>query len=100
MSEAQCSQGATDPTWSWVCGHIRLWTIAKLTLSTAQTWNRLGQDPCTIYRVLSGEGLGSIATGGYYSLQAALNDTYIDCSTVGYSLISACAGCQGGTWLS
>ncbi|KAF8723784.1 hypothetical protein AX14_008680 [Amanita brunnescens Koide BX004] len=65
------------------------------------TYNSLGQDPCDVAMVLSqpcggGYTFGPLVSGQEYT-PAEVNDC--TCNTVRYSLISACAACQDGTWL-
>ncbi|KAH9976940.1 hypothetical protein BJV77DRAFT_1053249 [Russula vinacea] len=78
------------------------------TAPTSQTWweyNSANQSPCTVLA-----NLMSTCSGGQYTLMplqpnytypgatsAAANLCY--CSTVGYSLFSACAFCQEGFWV-
>ncbi|KAF8465587.1 hypothetical protein DFH94DRAFT_354215 [Russula ochroleuca] len=84
VSAPNCISPAS-PTWQWA-------------------YNSIGQSPCTVLA-----NLMSTCSGGQFTLMPLLpNYTYPDptstaanlcyCSTVGYSLFSACALCQEGQW--
>ncbi|KAI0275677.1 hypothetical protein BGY98DRAFT_44273 [Russula aff. rugulosa BPL654] len=77
--------------------------------STTWQWtaNSLGQDPCTVVAYMM-----STCNGGQYSLwplqptwvyfgpSGTDNSDLCECSTVGYSLFSACAACQEQDWIT
>jgi len=71
------------------------------------TYNTLNQAPCETAAYLAAEchdgkfTIPQLASGNHYSGPSDPNATdTCECNTVYYSLISACAGCQKGTWLS
>jgi len=71
------------------------------------TYNTLNQAPCETAAYLAAECHGGkftvpqLATGNYYSGPSGSDATdRCQCNTVYYSVISDCAGCQMGTWLS
>ncbi|KAH9973124.1 hypothetical protein BGW80DRAFT_286675 [Lactifluus volemus] len=80
QSSAACSLGS----WDW-------------------TFNSMGQDPCRVAAVLESPcifytpSLPALPLGGSYPPS---NDSSCKCSSVVYSLLSACAACQGGSWIS
>jgi len=68
------------------------------------TYNSLEQGPCTTAGYLAaecGDGqftIPQLGAGNHYT--GPTSDDKCQCNTVVYSLISACAGCQKGTWLT
>jgi len=75
------------------------------TCLTSWSWsfNSLGQSPCAVAAQLAG-----VCYNGVYSIPSLPPDEYYDndppdmctCSTVIYSLASACGACQNTTWFS
>ncbi|KAH9958292.1 hypothetical protein BC827DRAFT_609764 [Russula dissimulans] len=71
------------------------------------TYNSLNQAPCETAAYLAAEchdgqfTIPQLVAGNHYSgpSDSSVTDT-CECNTVYYSLISACAGCQRGIWLS
>jgi len=83
--------------------------IADITCLTTYSWmtNTLGQNPCVIASYLEGAcfdvtfTISALPTGSHYegpSTPSNGNDCI--CSSVVYSLVSACAICQGGLQIS
>ncbi|KAH9961506.1 hypothetical protein BC827DRAFT_1202489 [Russula dissimulans] len=65
--------------------------------------NRLGQNPCKVAAYLASPGNGGVytvnntnSTPGYHGPEAGIPCL---CTIVGYSLFTACAGCQNTTWV-
>ena len=103
-------------------------SILRLDDLFVQSFNSLEQDPCMVAATMMGTcngGSGSFAflfclhwralssrlfadftvfplqPGESYNGPAGVDDSNLcKCSTVGYSLISACGGCQGQTWVT
>ncbi|KAH9984275.1 hypothetical protein BJV77DRAFT_200144 [Russula vinacea] len=76
-------------------------------LTWAWSFNSLNQDPCKVAATMLGTCNGSTYTmaplqpGQSYSGPSGVDDSNLcKCSTVGYSLVSACGGCQGQTWIT
>ncbi|KAI0275682.1 hypothetical protein BGY98DRAFT_991473 [Russula aff. rugulosa BPL654] len=67
-------------------------------LSYFWTFNSVGQSPCTVADTYY--TLAPLATGGTYLGPTLETSNPCECSTVGYSLISACVTCQEGNPLS
>ncbi|KAH9955186.1 hypothetical protein BGW80DRAFT_375934 [Lactifluus volemus] len=72
------------------------------------TFNSMGQDPCTVAALLESPCYGltpsipPLSPGSTYSgtTGSSYDGPTCMCSTVVYSLLSACAACQGGSWIS
>ncbi|KAF8339237.1 hypothetical protein F5887DRAFT_475615 [Amanita rubescens] len=71
------------------------------------TYNSMGQSPCYVADVLAMQSIGQTYTigslstpGAAYSFSSSFSNGSCYCNTVWYSLISACAICQNGTWLT
>ncbi|KAI9446125.1 hypothetical protein H4582DRAFT_531731 [Lactarius indigo] len=77
-------------------------------MESQQTYNSLEQAPCSTAGYLAAQctsngqfTIPQLAVGNHYTGPSGDTDNSIcQCNTVLYSLISACAGCQKGTWLS
>ncbi|KAF8463024.1 hypothetical protein DFH94DRAFT_481856 [Russula ochroleuca] len=78
---------------------------------TSSTWewsyNSIGQNPCIVaaYMLSTCKGgsyaIGALPTGSVYTGPSGTDGANLCmCSTVGYSLLSACGGCQGETWIT
>ncbi|KAH9995304.1 hypothetical protein BJV77DRAFT_239913 [Russula vinacea] len=87
LAVAQISAPNCDSTWAW-------------------SFNSLNQDPCHVTATMTATCNGGSFTieplqpGDMYRGPQGEDDANLcKCSTVGYSLISACAGCQGGRWV-
>jgi hypothetical protein len=113
QSSAACSLGS----WDWV--RLNRFISLSFTNSTSKTFNSMGQDPCRVAAVLespcifysqsafscttfsssprTAPSLPALPLGGSYPPS---NDSSCKCSSVVYSLLSACAACQGGSWIS
>jgi hypothetical protein len=70
------------------------------------TYNSLEQSPCSTAGYLAAEcsngefTIPQLVTGNHYTGPSGGTSNICQCNTVLYSVISACAGCQKGTWLS
>ncbi|KAH9955848.1 hypothetical protein BC827DRAFT_827384 [Russula dissimulans] len=76
-------------------------------LTWGWTFNSLGQNACTVaaYLMATCSGgsftISSLMPGYTYSGPSGPDDSNLcKCSTVAYSLISACDACQGSSWIS
>ncbi|KAH9984280.1 hypothetical protein BJV77DRAFT_199950 [Russula vinacea] len=85
---AQISSPNCESTWAW-------------------SFNSLNQDPCEVAANMFGTcnggvfRIGPLQSGQSYFGPSGVDDSNLcKCSTVGYSLISACGGCQGETWIT
>ncbi|KAF8463026.1 hypothetical protein DFH94DRAFT_481974 [Russula ochroleuca] len=85
---AQIVSPNCESTWSW-------------------SFNSLNQDPCKVAATMLGTCNGGTFTitplqqGYLYYGPSGIDDSNLcKCSTVGYSLLSACGGCQGQTWVT
>ena len=115
-------------SWNWVCILSFLQRILRPLPDPVQTYNSLGQDPCTVaaYMLSTCSGgselfvcmsvlhrqtllspffpaftISPLQPGMEYFGPTALEEANLClCSTVGYSLASACGGCQQGEWIS
>ncbi|KAF8497761.1 hypothetical protein F5888DRAFT_249657 [Russula emetica] len=83
--------------------------ISSPDCSTTWEWsfNSLGQNACTVAAyMMSTCNWGSFTVEPlqpglmYDGPSGADNSNLCKCSTIGYSLLSACAGCQGADWIS
>ncbi|KAI0270212.1 hypothetical protein BGY98DRAFT_268172 [Russula aff. rugulosa BPL654] len=83
--------------------------ISSPDCSTSWEWsfNSLGQNACTVaaYMMSTCDGgsftVNPLQPGSMYGGPSDVgNSNFCICSTIGYSLISACAGCQGENWIS
>ncbi|KAI0275684.1 hypothetical protein BGY98DRAFT_991499 [Russula aff. rugulosa BPL654] len=63
-------------------------------LSFLWTFNSIGQSPCTVAAYMLNYTLAPLPTGDTYSGATLETSNPCECSTVGYSLISACVTCQ------
>ncbi|KAH9984289.1 hypothetical protein BJV77DRAFT_200464 [Russula vinacea] len=85
---AQIISPICEPTWAW-------------------SFNSLNQDPCEVAAFMMGTCDGGLFTidplppgYSYIGPSGADDSDLCKCSTVGYSLISACGGCQGQSWIT
>jgi hypothetical protein len=85
---AQIVSPNCESTWSW-------------------SFNSLNQDPCKVAATMLGTCNGNTFTIGplqpgysYYGPSGVDDSNLCKCSTVGYSLLSACGGCQGASWIT
>ncbi|KAF8491379.1 hypothetical protein F5888DRAFT_1061729 [Russula emetica] len=82
--------------------------ISYPTCSTSWSWsfNSLGQNPCAVTAHLqsvcnNGEfSVPSLIPGDVYSAPSDSKELPCVCSTVVYSLVSACGACQNSFWLT
>ncbi|KAH9984238.1 hypothetical protein BJV77DRAFT_202461 [Russula vinacea] len=85
-------------------------TVAQIVSPNCEsTWewsfNSLDQDPCKVAATMLGTCYGGEFTilppqRPYFGPSGVDDSDLCLCSTVGYSLLSACGGCQGQTWIT
>lgn len=70
------------------------------------TYNSLEQSPCSTAGYLAAQcnngqfTIPQLDAGNHYTGPSGSTNDICQCNTILYSVISACAGCQKGTWLS
>ncbi|KIK08218.1 hypothetical protein K443DRAFT_672712 [Laccaria amethystina LaAM-08-1] len=80
-------------------------TVATCLTANDWSYNTLGQSPCTVASALAGVCVGGqftlapLAPDYVYLGPSAANANSCRCSSVYYSLLSACANCQGRNFL-
>src|SRR5258708_822852 len=117
----------SSTTWEWVCSyHFYITFLGPYLIQWhfvfVQTYNSLGQNACAVrafmmatcnggcepfflrwralmFDIFPAYTIDPLSPGDHYlgpSAEAAYN--LCKCSTIGYSLISACGACQGADW--
>ncbi|KAH9955188.1 hypothetical protein BGW80DRAFT_375961 [Lactifluus volemus] len=87
-------------------GWVRPNQFVSLSFTDRWSWsfNSIGQNPCTVAAFLQSTcyqgsfAIGPLPQGYEYAGPDAHENTTCKCSTVVYSLLSACDACQGSGW--
>ena len=77
------------------CSGHALWAVSRLLVCFALHWRALSSRLFAAYTIVS------LPPGNSYAGPSGVDVSNLcKCSTVGYSLMSACGGCQGGKWIT